>query len=282
LGLIHPQTEFVQDVAEGKRVAKDIRFPIVVKPPTGFGGLGIKKVADKKNLGGILEQIIQYNGGAFLQEFIEGVPASASFIATQTSAEILTINEQLYGLPEVGQRTEFGYCGSIVPADLGTTYDRVKGICDDIVRKISSHFQLTGSNGVDIVLSKEAKLYVLEVNPRFQGTLECVERVFGINLVKAHMDACIHRILPSPRRSLMQTFCNRLILYAHARSLTPMLQRPYIVDTPFPGVIIEAGEPLCSIVTEEKTRTGVLQKSKLLAEQVYTMLKPAYESNTCA
>jgi predicted ATP-grasp superfamily ATP-dependent carboligase len=275
LGLVYPETEFVQDAEEGKRVAKDLRYPIVVKPPAGFGGLGIKKVADRRNLEGTLEQMIQDNGGAFIQEFIEGLPISASFIATQASTEILTINEQLYGLPETGQRAEFGYCGNIVPADLGATYDRVRNICDDIVRKISLHFQLIGSNGVDIVLSKEVRPYVLEVNPRFQGTLECVERVFGINLVKAHVDACIHRTLPSPQRSLMQTFCIRLILYAHDRSLTPVLQRPYIVDVPFPGVIVELGEPLCSIVVEEKTRTKVLQKSKLLAEQVYNMLEPA-------
>jgi predicted ATP-grasp superfamily ATP-dependent carboligase len=275
LGLAHPETVFVQDVEESKRVAKDLRYPIVVKPPAGFGGLGITKVADKRNLGGPLKQMIQDNGGAFLQEFIEGLSASASFIATQKSTKVLTINEQLYGLPETGQRAEFGYCGNVVPADLGATYDRIKNICDDIVRKISLHFQLIGSNGVDIVLSKEAKPYVLEVNPRFQGTLECVERMLGINLVKAHMDACIHKTLPSPRRSLMQTFCIRLILYALNRSLTPVLQRPYIVDTPFPSVVIEAGEPLCSVILEEKSRTGVLLKSRLLAEEIYNLLEPA-------
>ena len=275
LGLTYPETEFVQSVEDAKRVAKDLRYPIVVKPPTGFGGSGIRKLTDKRGLRGTSERIIRDYGGVLIQEFISGLPASISFIASQESTEVLTINEQLYGLSEAGQKEEFGYCGNVVPADLGLSYGHVKSVCEDIVGKIGSRFHLTGSNGVDVVLSEDLEPYVLEVNPRFQGTLECVERVLGINLVEAHLKACIQKTLPSFQRSVIEKFCTRLILYAHHRSSAPALQRPFVADTPLPGVVIEAGEPLCSVISQERTRAEVLQRSKSLASQVYDLLDPA-------
>ena len=50
-----------------------------------------------------------------IQEYVSGMPASASLISSTNGAITLTLNEQILGLSEVGQEEPFGYCGNVVP-----------------------------------------------------------------------------------------------------------------------------------------------------------------------
>jgi hypothetical protein len=182
------------------------------------------------------------------------------------------MNEQLLGLPYVFQREPFGYCGNIVPLRLTNT---LLEKCKRITEMVGLRFGLKGSNGIDFVISKENIPYVMEVNPRFQGSLECVERVLRTNLVKMHVDACLNNVLPRIRNS-PSLFCTRLILYAPKRVIAPDLTSfAEVRDIPLPGIIIEEGEPLCSIVTSGETYISSLNKAKKLAKEIYKMFYPA-------
>jgi hypothetical protein len=113
------------------------------------------------------------------------------------------------------------------------------------------------------------------VNPRFQGTLECVEKVLGINLVEAHVNACLYNFLPKTREKIANV-CARLILYVPERVLVPNLTFfIQIRNIPLPGCIIDKGEPLCSVVVEGETRTQVLYEAKEIAKKIYSMLRSA-------
>ncbi|MFQ6054182.1 MAG: ATP-grasp domain-containing protein, partial [Candidatus Bathyarchaeia archaeon] len=157
----------------------------------------------------------------------------------------------------------------IVPLEVGSPTLRA---CERIVDKLSSRFELRGSNGVDVVISEDGVPYVVEVNPRFQGTIECVERALGLNLVRMHVNACIGGFLP-PRLRTPSTFFTRLILYAPERAAAPDLTRFRDVrDIPLPGVIIEGGEPICSVITEGRGRSTSLSRAYSRAGSIYGML----------
>lgn len=271
LAIHYPEASVAKNLAEGKRVAKDIGYPVIVKPLPTLGGAGIRKVNDRSGLDAVFHQTIPSSKEVLIQEFVAGMNISVSFLSSKGETVDLTLNEQLSGIQEVGQREPFGYCGNIVPASVNGA---VMDTCIDVAKKIASHFVLAGSNGIDFVISEDGTPYVIEVNPRFQGTLECVERVLGVNLVNAHMKACIEETLPH-RKGKPMNCCVRLILYAHHRSIAPNLSSlEEARDIPLPGVAIEEGEPLCSIVVEEKTRSCTLKKSRMLAERIYGMIKP--------
>jgi len=115
---------------------------------------------------------------------------------------------------------------------------------------------------------------VIEVNPRFQGTIECVERVFGLNLVEAHVRACVERRLPAILNET-ETFCMRLVLFAKQRSAAPDLSAvKECRDVPSPGAIVEGGEPLCSIVMQNPSRNALLKKEKQTYRSIYLSLSP--------
>lgn len=272
LGIAHPETAVVKSIDKAKATAVEIGYPVVVKPAEGFGGVGIRTAQNSKEIERAFFEAFLVSKSLLIQKFIKGIHASVSFLATDDNVKVLTLNEQLLGLPFLFQQEHFGYCGNIVPLHLANS---VSERCKLITEKIASHFNLKGSNGIDLVISKEGTPYVVEVNPRFQGTLECVERVLGINLVKSHIDACLHGFLPTVKEKAL-TFCTRLVLYAPKPIIAPNLTIfPEVRDIPLPEIIIEKGEPLCSIITEEKNRDFSFQKAKKLTKSIYNMVHPA-------
>ena len=272
LGIAHPKTAIAQNLEEVKSIAKDLRFPLLLKPWAGFGGVGIRKVSSPRELEGKFRSMHALSHSILVQEYVSGTHVSASVISIPGKALTLTINEQLLGMPEMGQQEPFGYCGNIVPL---SAPEHIIDKCKDVPNRVVSHFGLIGSNGVDLVVSEEGIPHVVEVNPRFQGTIECVERVLGLNLVEAHVKACVERRLPA---IFMETkgFCTRLILFAKQRSTAPDLS---IIkecrDVPLPGAIVEEGEPLCSIVVEDPSRDALLKKAKQLSRSIYSSLSSA-------
>jgi len=272
LGIAHPQTVIAKDVDEAKAAAVEIGYPVVVKPIKGFGGAGIRMAHNSKEIERAFFEASSADKNVLVQKFIDGIHASVSFLVAEKDVKILTMNEQLLGLRFLFQQEPFRYCGNIVPLYLA---DSIFKKCKRITEKIALGFGLRGSNGIDLAISKEGKPHVVEVNPRFQGTLECVERVLGINLVKLHIDACLHGSLPTIKEKT-STFCTRLILYASKRFVAPDLTVfREVRDIPLPSTIIEKGEPLCSIIAAENSRLPSLRKAKRTARRIYEMLRPA-------
>jgi len=267
LKINHPKTKIIENIDDAIREAKDIGFPNIIKPMSGFGGSGIRKINNIKQLVKEFQALFSLgNQQILLQEFIEGTSLSVSFLASYPKSTIISINEQLLGLESTYQQEPFGYCGNITPyLTNDSTFKKYK----KIVNKISKNFNLVGSNGVDITLSKDNVPYVIEVNPRFQGSIGCVENVYGINLVEMHIAACLQKKLPK-KIAPPSRYSTRLILYTPKKIIAPnLVSKPYLTDIPFPGSIIEKGEPFCSIFTEGKTRNQSFSKAKEIANNVY-------------
>jgi hypothetical protein len=269
LGIAHPKTAIAQNLEEVKSIAKDLRFPLLLKPVGGFGGVGIRKASNTRKLEKTFRSIHAPNRDVLIQEYVSGTDASASVISIPGKALTLATSEQLLGMSEVGQQEPFGYCGNIIPLSAPA---RIIDKCKDVAAKVVSHFGLIGSNGVDLVVSEEGTPHVIEVNPRFQGTIECAERVLGLNLVEAHVRACVERRLPAIFEET-QSFCMRLILFAKQRSTAPDLSiLKECRDVPLLGAIVEEGDPLCSIVVEDRSRSALLKKAKQVSGSVYSSL----------
>ncbi len=151
------------------RVLKNPEGRVIAKPRFGGGGEGIK-LTDK-----------QVNG-CILQEFIEGVPCSVSLIA---SKEIVPIacNFIFSGWREMNA-SGFRYSGNLTPLKIDEEKRRE---LEKLAVETAELFDLRGSIGVDFILADRP--YVLELNPRFQGSLDSVEWSYDINLFSLHVKA---------------------------------------------------------------------------------------------
>ena len=93
-------------------------------------------------------------------------------------------------------------------------------------------------------------------------------------MVKAHVKACLEGILPTTIKT-PQVFCTRLILFAPQRSMVPDLTIfEEVRDIPIPRVIVEKGEPVCSIIVEAADRNSSLRKAKTIAKLIRKSLQP--------
>jgi predicted ATP-grasp superfamily ATP-dependent carboligase len=263
----HPYTVVANDYSEAQKAMKDVGVPLVIKPDEGFAGFAIRKVEEKKEFEKLFHEIYEKSRKAVvIQEYVRGKDSSISFMASREGSKIISFNEQLLGIQEVYQKEPFGYCGNTVPLRIGKGTERK---CVEIVEKISESFDLRGSNGIDFILTEKGLPMVIELNPRFQGTIECIERVNRINMVKTHIEACLNGGLPKiPVRPTI--FCTRLIINAPKRVVAPGLTLfKDVRDIPLPGSLIEGGEPLCSIMSKGGSRDEALNMALKTAKLIY-------------
>jgi len=270
LQIRHPETAVAENFEEARKKSKDIGYPVVVKPLTTVGGASVRRVQDTQGLKRLSRRTRLFHGKVLIQEHVYGRPASVSLISSRRGTVVLTVNEQLLGIRELGQKEPYGYCGNIVPLSAD---ESVMSECRSIAEKIVSHFSLVGSNGLDLVISEDGLPYTIEVNPRFQGTLECVERVLGMNIVKAHVEACTKGVLSTVIKK-PSSYCVRLILFASRRSIVSDLN-PFVEvrDIPLPGVVVEKGEPVCSVVVKGPDRDSSLREARKISELIFGSLQ---------
>ena len=210
-------------------------YPAMVKPRSGSGGWRNAVLHNddewrtwKDELG---------DPPALWQEVVHGIPASVCCVTDGTRARAVAVNEQLL---RGGEDAAYGFSGSITPF--------VHPFADDLVRcaeNIASASGCIGTIGIDFVVGDAP--HAIEVNPRFQGTVDTVEMATGINLFSLHVDACEGRIpekMPEPRQ-----FAVRKILFALDDLLVePDLSTfPFVADIPWPGSFIEKGGAIVSV-----------------------------------
>jgi predicted ATP-grasp superfamily ATP-dependent carboligase len=230
------------------------------KPVRGGGGRGIREWR-----GGAL------SGEVVVQEQIAGLACSAAAVADGRSAVVLGVSEQLVGHRGFGARG-YAWCGNLVPPRLGEAERlALAGAARTICGHLALAFGLCGLFGVDLVWDGE-RAWVVEVNPRPTGSLECVEAAHDVGVFAAHLDGCAGR-LPSvgvaPERSsgtvasadVPQRAAGKAILFA-TRDLRVGDTRDWpargIRDIPHPRERIAAGHPVCTLVSVQESPDAVL------------------------
>ena len=199
-----------------------------------------------------------------LQTYVEGRPASAAFVADGQRSVVIGMTEQLIGREELGARG-FTWCGNILPlalqpAERGVVLETV----ERMAARLTCRFGLRGVNGIDLVVADgpdgRPRPFLVEVNPRYTGSMELVELACGLNVFSLHLEAMAGRL---PDFSLAETlhaqrsFFGKGIVYAR-RNVTVSETEGWMErgrrDIPFSGERIEASHPVCTVLAEGEGR----------------------------
>lgn len=235
-GIVHPLTYTGREIAEGEEEkAKHLHYPVVAKPAYGGGGTANFFCNNENALIQCAKQLPEF----LFQEYIKGKHASVSTISTKKEAISISLNEQLIGLDSLYAPGPFVYCGNVSP--FVTKFS--EQVCE-IAEEIAMELGLVGSNGVDFVITDDGP-FVIEVNPRFQGTLDTVELSTGLNLVHASMKAVRADLLVE--RLKAKKYAAKAIAFAKQEGVVMgNLDTSGIVDIPEKGRIIKSGEPIAT------------------------------------
>ncbi len=248
-----PILDSANDYQELVEITKSFSFPLVTRGDGGGGGAGIKlwkNLTELKDYFGSKDE--EQEKTIWVQEYIEGIDASSTVNCLKNEVQLLSVNRQLIGDKNLRAPSEFAYSGNIVPLNYDS-YNKDSSLEEkhlETIRKLFQKLQLMGSNGVDFIIKYE-KLFFMEVNPRFQGSIECVQYATGYNLVQLHLDA-FHKIKHDlPAIPIHKQYSVKGILFSDCEQPFPVKEYPkneWIVDRTHKEVLLEKSDPFCSIV----------------------------------
>ncbi|WP_456371292.1 ATP-grasp domain-containing protein [Geoglobus sp.] len=209
----------------------------ILKPIKGGGGEDIR-ISNREERGYIL------------QRYIPGIPCSVSVISTGREARGIAVNRMLVGMREFNA-SGFRYCGNITPFQTEMANEIVK-----IAEELVLHFELTGNVGVDFILAD--KPYVLEINPRFQGSLDSVEWACDCNLFRMHVLAIEGKL----SECRVRRYAGRAVVFSDREIVTRMCPagNPFFADVPEAGAAYGRGDPLVSVLSSGKSYREVLER----------------------
>ncbi len=242
-----PETFFINDVDEAIEISKNNpKSKYILKPLKGSGGYNIKLLNN--------EAEFQLNDSEkyILQEYVDGINLSSSVLGSKDTKKTI-MNSRLLTENDFEKNNSYIYIGNILPLTNESILTKVKDI-DKINREmietsqnIAHKFDLIGSVGVDYILNENG-LYVIEVNPRIQGTFECVEKSLQINMLDAHIKSCLNIDIPIPKAKY---YSYKKIIYSPCRNKYSKIDLDNIYDLPHIGTITEKSEPLLTIIDKD-------------------------------
>jgi D-alanine-D-alanine ligase len=151
-----------EDMVSDDEVEERIGMPCFVKPATDGSSFGVSKVKNKDQLAPAIRKAMMESDEVMVESFLEGTEITSGMYKTAEKTvifpitEVVTFNEFFdYDAKYNGQVRE------ITPA-------RIPEETAERVRKITNHiYDILHCNGiirVDYIISKEGKIFMLEVN----------------------------------------------------------------------------------------------------------------------
>ena len=242
-----PETFLIKDVDEAIEISKnkpEVKY--ILKPLKGSGGYDINILDNNSSF--------QLNDGEdyILQEYVEGINLSSSILGSRDMKKTI-MNSRLLTENDFEKNNSFLYIGNILPLTSESILTNVKDIekiNNEMIQTstdLAYKFDLIGSNGVDYILNENG-LYVIEINPRIQGTFECIEKSLEINMLDAHIKACQNEIIEIPQAKY---YSYKKIIYSPCRNKYSKIDLDNIYDLPHIGSITEKREPLLTIIDKD-------------------------------
>ncbi len=259
------------------RTSPNLQTDWICKPFRSGGGQSIFRLSENSRT------TLEHSNGGYWQRFIHGNLISATWLIGSLNAELLASCTSVTNASWPGP-TEFGYRGSLFGSALNSDQIRLLVGLGQLVREETS---CRGLLQADLVLDNDGKLWLLEFNPRWAASFEVIERSLHRNLAAMHLAECDPELADSKYpasemfpsscdRATRKDACGKAILYAPhdvfisqassnwlfaARNgfSLPSGQECFVADIPPVGAILQAGQPIVSLLACGKNHTHVLE-----------------------
>ncbi len=240
-----PQRLEIESVEDLLEKSSTMNFPYLVRPQNSGGGSGIRYMGSQAD-------VIRYsklmaeedvNKPLVIQKYIRGRDYSCSVLSTGKKAIAVSVQAQLIGSPLSGRNCDFAYCGNYIPSGLNSELELA---IMKISEQLSVELGLQGSIGFDFVVDESAALWLMEINPRIQGTLEMLEIAGDISITEQHVRAVKQELIEE-----IPTFSPTVKMIVYSRKLGSIPDLSSISDTydkSPTGVFVNRGDPICTVI----------------------------------
>jgi len=178
-----PGSDEPVDFQKALDIAKEIKYPLVIKSAGGGGGRGIRVVYDERELREKLPLAVQESKQAFGDErvYIEKYLINPKHIEVQVLADkhgnVITLGERECSIQRRYQKL-------VEEAPSASITDERRKILEEMVVEFCKAINYVGAGTVEFLMDQEGNFYFMEMNGRIQVEHPVTEMITGIDIVK--------------------------------------------------------------------------------------------------
>ncbi len=179
LALKQPKNETALSEEEAMKIAKQVGYPIVLRPSYVLGGQGMEIIDHPKALQEYVRNAITLSNGApvLIDEYIQdAIEVDVDAISDGKTVFIAGIMEHI---EQAGIHSGDSAC-SLPPFSLS---DQILNLIREYTEKLANALNVKGLLNVQFAI-KDHTVYVLEVNPRASRTVPFIAKTTGVPIAK--------------------------------------------------------------------------------------------------
>ena len=177
LDIPQPKGRAVTSVDEGIAAAKEIGFPVLVRPSFVLGGRAMQIVATEEDLRRYLRTAVEIDSDkpVLVDKYIRGKEVEIDGVCDGTDVFIP-------GIMELVERTGVHSGDSISVYPSYSLSRIVKEIILDYARRLGLGVGIKGLFNIQFIVDEHERVYIIEVNPRSSRTVPFLSKATGYNL----------------------------------------------------------------------------------------------------
>lgn len=177
LGIPQPVGRAVTSVEEGIKAARQIGYPVLVRPSFVLGGRAMQIVAKEESMWDYLRNAVMIDAdrSVLVDKYIRG---------KEVEVDAVCDGERVFvpGIMELVERTGVHSGDSISVYPSYSLSDKVKQTILDYTEKLGLGIGIIGLFNIQFIVDREERVYVIEVNPRSSRTVPFLSKATGYSL----------------------------------------------------------------------------------------------------
>jgi carbamoyl-phosphate synthase large subunit len=180
LDIPQPENGIARSLAEARRVARQIGYPVLIRPSFVLGGRAMAIVGDEEQLEGYVAEAMMAapDQPILVDRFLED--AYEIDVDAIGDGDEIVVGAVMQHIEEAGIHSGDADC--VLPPYKISAYHQ--GIMEDYTRQLGLRLGVRGLMNVQFAI-KEDVVYVLEVNPRASRTIPYASKATGLALARA-------------------------------------------------------------------------------------------------
>ena len=177
LKLLQPRGEAVTNIEDGIKVAKEIGYPVLVRPSYVLGGRAMQIVSNQKALEKYLKTAVEINTEqpVLVDKYITGKELEVDAVCDGKDVFVPGIMEHV-------EKTGIHSGDSISVYPTFSVSQKAKDTILDYTVKLGLGIGIVGLYNIQFIVDKNEDVYVIEVNPRSSRTVPFISKSTGYSL----------------------------------------------------------------------------------------------------
>ena len=172
-----PMGRAVTNIEDGVAAAREIGYPVLVRPSFVLGGRAMQIVAKEEALRHYLRTAVRIDADkpVLVDKYIRGKEVEVDAICDGTDVFVP-------GIMELVERTGVHSGDSISVYPAFSISDKVKGIILGYTKKLGPAIGIRGLFNIQFIVDNQEHVYIIEVNPRSSRTVPFLSKATGYPL----------------------------------------------------------------------------------------------------